>query len=194
MENAGELEMKTNVGPLELPAVMDRKLMVGLIAIAVTLCLGCAAQVQTGEPLETLPTRPLPFKLRFAGGDRNHLPPSLADALDDSSLLELSYTEKVTDQNSAVPAVISMVDPLTIFGVPLGTYVVHAQATCSLTLKGRVIKNYSAESTVSRTYGLYHGSSFPELERQARQAVEQEIEQDVYRDTDEIALATKTDH
>ena len=186
--------MKTNVGLLELPAAMDRKLMVGLIAIAVTLCLGCAAQVQTGEPLGTLPTSPLPFKLRFTGGDRNHLPASLADALDDSSPLELSYTEKVTDQNSAVPAVISMVDPLTIFGVPLGTYVVHAQATCSLTLKDRTIKNYSAESTVSRSYGLYHGSSFPELEKQAREAVEQEIEQDVYRDADEIVLATKTKH
>ncbi len=175
MESAGELEMKTRVRPLELPAVMDRKLMVGLIAIAVTLCLGCAAQVQTGEPLESLPTRPLPLKLRFTSGDRNH-------------------TEKVTDQNSAVPAVISMIDPLTIVGVPLGTYTVHAQATCSLTLKGRIIKSYSAESTVSRSYGLYHGSSFPELEKQARQAVEQQIEQDVYRDTDEIALATKTEH
>ena len=194
MESAGELEMKTRVRPLELPAVTDRKLMVGLIAIAVTLCLGCAAQVQTGEPLESLPTRPLPLKLRFTSGDRNHLPPSFADALDDSSLLELSYTEKVTDQNSAVPAVISMIDPLTIVGVPLGTYTVHAQATCSLTLKGRIIKSYSAESTVSRSYGLYHGSSFPELEKQARQAVEQQIEQDVYRDTDEIALATKTEH
>jgi len=194
MESAGELEMKTRVRPLELPAVMDRKLMVGLIAIAVTLCLGCAAQVQTGEPLESLPTRPLPLKLRFTSGDRNHLPPSFADALDNSSLLELSYTEKVTDQNSAVPAVISMIDPLTIVGVPLGTYTVHAQATCSLTLKGRIIKSYSAESTVSRSYGLYHGSSFPELEKQARQAVEQQIEQDVYRDTDEIALATKTEH
>ncbi len=186
--------MKTRVRPLELPAVMDRKLMVGLIAIAVTLCLGCAAQVQTGEPLESLPTRPLPLKLRFTSGDRNHFPPSFADALDNSSLLELSYTEKVTDQNSAVPAVISMIDPLTIVGVPLGTYTVHAQATCSLTLKGRIIKSYSAESTVSRSYGLYHGSSFPELEKQARQAVEQQIEQDVYRDTDEIALATKTEH
>jgi len=194
MESAGELEMKTRVRPLELPAVMDRKLMVGLIAIAVTLCLGCAAQVQTGEPLESLPTRPLPLKLRFTSGDRNHFPPSFADALDNSSLLELSYTEKVTDQNSAVPAVISMIDPLTIVGVPLGTYTVHAQATCSLTLKGRIIKSYSAESTVSRSYGLYHGSSFPELEKQARQAVEQQIEQDVYRDTDEIALATKTEH
>jgi len=194
MESAGELEMKTRVRPLELPAVTDRKLMVGLIAIAVTLCLGCAAQVQTGEPLESLPTRPLPLKLRFTSGDRNHLPPSFADALDNSSLLELSYTEKVTDQNSAVPAVISMIDPLTIVGVPLGTYTVHAQATCSLTLKGRIIKSYSAESTVSRSYGLYHGSSFPELEKQARQAVEQQIEQDVYRDTDEIALATKTEH
>ena len=186
--------MKTKVGPLELPAAMDRKLMVGLIAIAVTLCVGCAAQVQTGEPLESLPTRPLPFKLRFSGGDRNHLPASLADALDDSSVLELSYTEKVSDRNSAVPAIISFIDPLTILGVPLGTYIVHAQATCSLTLKGRVIKNYSAESTVSRSYGLYHGSSFPELETQARQAVEQQIDQDVYRDTDEIALATRTEH
>ena len=194
MENAGELEMKTKVGPLELQPVMNRRLMVGLIAIAMTLCLGCAAQVQTGEPLEGLPTRPLPFKLGFTGGDRNHLPPSLAEALDDSSVLKLSYSEKVTDQNSAVPAVISMIDPLTIVGMPLGSYTVHAQATCSITLKGRVIKNYSAESTVSRSYGLYHGSSFPELERQARQAVEQQIEQDVYRDTDEIALATKTEH
>jgi len=194
MGKAGELEIKTRVGPLELAAVMDRKLMVGLMAIGVTLCVGCAAQVQTGEPLQDLPTRLLPFKSRFTGGDRNHLPPSLADALDDSSLLELSYTEKVTDQNSAVPAIISFIDPLTIFGVPLGTYIVHAKATCSLTLKGRIIKTYSAESTVSRTYGLYHGSSFPELERQARQAVEQQIEQDVYRDTDEIALATKTEH
>lgn len=186
--------MKTGVGSLERPAVITRKLMIGLMAMAVTLCFGCAAQVQTGEPLQDHPTRPLPFKSRFSSGDRNHLPPSLADALDDSSLLELSYTEKVTDQNSAVPAIISFIDPLTIFGVPLGTYIVHAQATCSLTLKGRVIKNYSAESTVSRTYGLYHGSSFPELERQARQAVEQQIEQDVYRDTDEIALAAKNDH
>ena len=186
--------MKTRVGPLELPPVMARKLMAGFMAIGVTLCLGCAAQVQTGEPLQDLPTRPLSFKSRFTSGDRNHLPPSLADALDDSSLLELSYTEKVSDQNSAVPAIISFMDPLTIFGVPLGTYIVHAQATCSLTLKGRVIKNYSAESTVSRSYGLYHGSSFPELERQARQAVEQQIEQDVYRDTDEIAPAAKTDH
>jgi len=119
--------------------------------------------------------------------------PQFANALNDPSVLDLSYTETVTDENSPVPAVLSLLDPFVMVGVPLGTYTVHARARCSLTIHGRVVKSYSAESTVSRSYGLYHGSSFPELEKEAREAVEHQIEQSVYRDADEIALAAKAD-
>jgi len=95
-----------------------------------------------------------------------------------------SICEQVKQGHYTVPVALGLVtSPAILLGAPLGQYTVNAKAHLLITDEsGREIGKYDAQAEVSRWYGLYYGSGFRDLEREARQAVRRVIDEALYRD------------
>jgi hypothetical protein len=133
--------------------------------------------------------RPLPYKGRLVEGDPAELPPAIAMALSKDAPLTFSYREELTHDEYHIPMIISAIDPATYVGTPLGDYGVTAFATLTIFEGNKVIGDYTAKAHVSKSYNLYSEPKHSELERAARDAVRDRIEQKLYDDADRVARA-----
>ena len=133
--------------------------------------------------------RPLPFKGRLVDGDPDELPSAVTMSLSDTSTVTFSYREELTHDEYHIPLIVSALDPVTYFGAPLGDYGVTAFASLSITDGDRILGDYTAKAHVSKSYTLYSEPTHAELERAARAAVRERIDQKLYRDANRLAQA-----
>ena len=183
------------MGPM--PTRRFESLMALFIAASIA---GCATQQpylvapqisdKTADQVADAPraaARPLPYKGRLVEGDPTELPPAVAQALSPNAPLTFTYREELTHDEYHIPMIISALDPVTYAGSPLGDYGVTAFATLTIYQGDKAIGDYTAKAHVSKSYNLYSEPKHSELERAARDAVRERIDQKLYGDADRIA-------
>ena len=141
----------------------------------------------------TAPARMLPYKGRLVDSDPAELPPALAAAISKDAPLTFTYREELTHDEYHIPMLFSAIDPVTYFGSPLGDYGVTASASLTISEGDRVIADYTAKAHVQKSYNLYTEPKHSELERDARNAVRQRIEQKIFADADRVSHAVLTE-
>lgn len=160
------------------------------VLLATIAAVGCGVQQPAVTPqVAQTPARPLPFKGRLVDGDPSELPPSVAMSLSNTSAVTFSYREELTHDEYHIPLIVSALDPVTYVGAPLGDYGVTAFATLSIMDGEKVLGDYTAKAHVSKSYNLYSEPTHAELERAARAAVREKIDQKMSRDADRLAQA-----
>ncbi len=175
-----------------------RRSFLPMVLLFATWVAGCAPQ----QPYVVAPqiadktadshpiaVRALPYKGRLVEGDPKELPPAVAMALSKDAPLTFSYREELTHDEYHIPMIISAIDPATYVGTPLGDYGVTAFATLTIYEGNKVIGDYTAKAHVSKSYNLYSEPKHSELERAAREAVRDRIDQKLYDDADRVARA-----
>ncbi len=161
-----------------------------MLFVAATGAVGCGVQQSTIEPqVARALARPLPFEGRLVDGDPNELPPAVAMSLSNTSAATFSYREELTHDEYHIPLIVSALDPVTYIGAPIGDYGVTAFATLSIMDGDKVLGDYTAKAHVSKSYSLYSEPTHAELDRTARAAVREKIDQKLYRDADRLARA-----
>lgn len=165
----------------------------GTAQVPATQTAGPPVAQMAGAPISqagVVPTaRPLPFKGRLVDGDPDELPPAIAMSLSNTSTVTFSYREELTHDEYHIPLIVTALDPVTYFGAPLGDYGVTAFASLSIVDGDRILGDYTAKAYVSKSYTLYSEPSHAELERAARAAVRERIDQKLYRDASRLAQA-----
>ena len=181
---------------LSYPAVrfelMFRRLgfALSLVAVAAT---GCSVQQQSVSAPSAAPVvHPLPIKGRLIDGDPAELPPAVAASLARDTPVTFSYREELTHDEYHVPLLVTALDPVTYVGAPLGDYGVTAFASLSIVAGDRILGDYTAKAHVSKSYTLYSQPTHQELEREAREAVREKIDQKLYQDSARLAQAAAT--
>jgi hypothetical protein len=165
-----------------------------MLLLLASVVIGCAPQqpyVVAPEIADAHPVaaRALPYKGRLAEGDATELPPAIARSLSKDAPLTFSYREELTHDEYHIPMIISALDPVTYAGSPLGDYGVTAIATLTIFDGDRIVGDYTAKAHVSKSYNLYSEPKHSELERAAREAVRDRIDQKLYEDADRVARA-----
>jgi hypothetical protein len=130
--------------------------------------------------------RPLPYKGRLVEGDPTELPPAVAMALAKDAPLTFSYREELTHDEYHIPMILSAFDPVTYLGAPLGDYGVTAFATLTIFQGNKVVADYTAKVRVSKSFNVYSEPKHSELDRVAREAVRNRIDQKLYDDADRV--------
>ncbi len=158
--------------------------------LASTSVIACSVQQpDIAPPQAATPALPLPFKGRLVDGDPNELPPAVALSLSQTSAVTFAYREEFSHDEYHIPLIVSAFDPVTYIGAPLGDYGVTAFASLSISEGDRVLGDYTAKAHVTRSYSLYSEPTHQELERAARVAVRDRIDQKLYHDAAQLAAA-----
>jgi hypothetical protein len=164
-----------------------------LFALSIVLIMttaGCSVQEQTvAAPTAAAPVHPLPIKGRLVDGDPQELPPAVAESLATNSAVTFSYREELTHDEYHIPLIVTALDPATYVGAPLGDYGVTAFASLSIIDGDRILGDYTAKAHVSKSYTIYSQPTHQELEREARIAVREKIDQKLYADSARLAQA-----
>ena len=163
-----------------------------LWATPVLLCIlaGCTT-LTTRPPLAQVEPRPLGVVAHLAEGNAATLPAAVAAALDPKSDLAFRYQERAhQDDNEAPVALVLILSPIFLLGVPTGSYTVRVSAELTVSRGSHEVTRYQAEAVASRLYGLYYGSTLRELEAQARTQVRRVIDEALYVNADKLAEMT----
>ncbi len=110
-------------------------------------------------------------------------------SLSSTSAVTFSYREELTHDEYHIPLIVSALDPVTYIGAPLGDYGVTAFATLSIMNGDKVLGDYTAKAHISKSYSLYSEPTHRGMERAARAAVREKIDQKISRDADRLAEA-----
>jgi hypothetical protein len=164
----------------------------GIIAAAV-MCACSLQQPNLRAPVAPVAAHPLPFTGRLVSGDPNELPPAVAMSLSHVSNVTFTYREELTHDEYHIPLLLSAFDPVAYLGAPLGDYGATAFASLSVIDGDQVIGDYTAKSHVSMSYSFYSEPSHLVLDRAARTAVREKIDQQLYADTARLARAVGND-
>jgi hypothetical protein len=170
---------------------MFRQFMLALSMLTLAMAAsGCSVQEQTlSAPAAQAAVHPLPIKGRLVDGDSKELPPAVAAALAKDTPVTFSYREELTHDEYHVPLLLTALDPVTYVGAPLGDYGVTAFASLSIVDGDRILGDYTAKAHVSKSYTLYSQPTHQELEREARDAVREKIDRQLYSDSARLAQA-----
>ncbi len=167
-----------------------KRVLAASVLLAAAAMFGCAVQQQPAPvPVTVEHAHALPFKGRLAEGDAADIPPAVAMSLSNDSPVVFSYREELTHDEYHIPLYISALDPVTLFGGPLGDYGVTAFASLTITDGDRVIGDYTAKAYVSKSYTMYSEPTHKELEDAARAEVRRRIDDKLYRDEARLAAA-----
>jgi hypothetical protein len=138
-------------------------------------------------PPNPQPAHALPFKGRLVNGNPQDLPPAVAMSLANDSPITFSYREELTHDDYHLPLIVTALDPVTYAGAPVGDRGVSAFASLTVSKGDHVIGDYTAKAYVSKSYSVYSEPPHAELEREARDAVRQRIDEKLYRDSDRLS-------
>lgn len=179
-----------------------------LFAIAMVLfAAGCSTHTENIDPTAsaepakatsaqphvapTLPIEPLPFRVRLAQGDPSELPPDVAASLSKDAPITFTYREELTHDDYHIPLILTALDPVTYLGAPLGDRSVEAFASLTIFDGEQVIGDYTAKARVSRSFTIYKEPTHAEVEREARNAVRQKIDDQLQKDAGKLAEAAR---
>jgi hypothetical protein len=137
----------------------------------------------------TSPIMPLPFRVRLAQGDPSELPPDIAASLSNNAPITFTYREELSHDDYHIPLILTALDPITYLGAPLGDRTVEAFASLTIYDGEQVIGDYTAKARVSRSFTIYHEPTHAEVEREARNAVRQKIDDQLQKDAGKLAQA-----
>lgn len=158
--------------------------------LAATFAWSCAIQQpRLPPPMAQPPARPLPFTGRLIDGNPHELPPAVAMSLSINSPITFSYREELSHDEYHIPLFITAFDPVTYLGAPLGDYGATAFASLSIIDGDRVLGDYTAKAYVTKSYSVYSEPTHLELDRAARSAVREKIDQKLYADASRLAGA-----
>jgi hypothetical protein len=113
-------------------------------------------------------------------GDPRHLPLGVVAVSSPDAPFE--YAFRVDYRRDDVPAAITLFNPLTLFGCPIGWVHVTAVATLTARAGGVAVKRYEATATVDKTRTLYSSDSLTELRLRALAAARDSIEAQIRAD------------
>ena len=148
--------------------------------LATTLTCACSIeQPSLPPPTAQESAHPLPFRGRLIDGDPSELPPAVAISLSHNSTVTFSYREELAHDEYYIPVLISALDPVTHVGAPLGDYGTTAFASLSIIDGNRILADYTAKAYITKSYLLYSESTHLELDRAARAAVREKIDQEL---------------
>src|SRR5262249_57391422 len=103
---------------------------------------------------------------------------------------EESHDEKhdpmISERFAPLRYLASVFDVAAYSGRPVGERSVTMFAELTITRGDRVLADYVAQSTVSKSYTLYHEPTHRELENEAREQVRAQIDQKLYADDDRV--------
>jgi hypothetical protein len=161
-----------------------------LVALLAATAAGCATQ-QLPPPaaVAPAPVQPLPFKGRLASGEADQLPPAVAMSLSEDSPIAFSYREELTHSESHVPLMLSALNPATYAGAGLGEFRVNAFASLSITRGDDILGDYTATATAARSYSMYSEPTHSDVEQEARVAVREKIDEQLYANLDHLKRA-----
>jgi hypothetical protein len=165
-----------------------------LWATPLLLCIlaGCTT-LTTRPPLTQVEPRPLGIVAHLTEGSAAALPAAVAAALDPKSDLAFRYQERAHQDDNEVPgALVLIVSPIFLLGVPTGSYTVTVSAELTVSRGSHEVARYQAAAVASRLYGFYYGSTLRELEAQARTQVRRAIDETLYLNADKLAAMTPT--
>lgn len=166
----------------------------GVVILALVLGVGVAGcsiqQPPDAAAISLQPAHALPFKGRLLNGDPQEIPPAVAMSLASDSPITFSYREELTHDDYHIPLIVTALDPVTYAGAPLGDRGVSAFASLTISEGDKILGDYTAKAYVSKSYSLYSEPPHAELEREARDAVRERIDQKLYRDSDRLAKMT----
>jgi hypothetical protein len=150
---------------------------------------GCAVQQPVSDlpPPNPQPAHPLPFKGRLVNGNPQDLPPAVAMSLANDSPVTFSYREELTHDDYHLPLIVTALDPVTYAGAPVGDRGVSAFASLTVSKGDHVIGDYTAKAYISKSYSVYSEPPHAQLEREARDAVRQRIDDKLYSDSDRLS-------
>ncbi len=179
---------------MSAPLHLKQALAASLVLVGAAL-LGCSVQQQPAPvPVAVEQAHPLPFKGRLAQGDPGDVPPAVAMSLANGSPIVFSYREELTHDEYHIPLYISALDPVALFGGPLGDYGVTAFASLTITDGDRTLGDYTAKAYVSKSYTMYSEPTHKELEDAARAEVRKRIDEKLYRDEARLAASLAAAH
>ena len=115
-------------------------------------------------------------------GDPSYLPFGVLPVSNPDAPFRYAYD--VAYDRDDVDNLIAIVNPLTLFGFPLGRTRVTAVATLTAVEAGVEAKRYEATAIVSKVRTLYSSDSQTELRAQALAAVRENIEAQIHADAD----------
>jgi hypothetical protein len=158
--------------------------------LAATFACSCAIQQPSlPPPMAQQPARPLPFTGRLIDGNPDELPPAVAMSLSHDSPITFSYREELSHDEYHIPLIVTAFDPVTYIGAPLGDYGATAFASLSIIDGDRILGDYTAKAYVTKSYSLYSEPTHLELDRAARTAVREKIDQKLYSDASRLVGA-----
>jgi hypothetical protein len=158
--------------------------------LAITFACSCTVQQPSLPPqIAQQPARPLPFTGRLIDGNPDELPPAVAMSLSHDSPITFSYREELSHDEYHIPLIVTAFDPVTYIGAPLGDYGATAFASLSIIDGDRILGDYTAKAYVTKSYSLYSEPTHLELDRAARTAVREKIDQKLYSDASRLVGA-----
>jgi hypothetical protein len=173
--------------------MMKRGFALVVALLAATVACSCALQQPSlPPPMAQQPARPLPFTGRLIDGNPHELPPAVAMSLSNNSPITFSYREELSHDEYHIPLFVTAFDPVTYLGAPLGDYGATAFASLSIIDGDRVVGDYTAKAYVTKSYSVYSEPTHMELDRAARTAVREKIDQKLYADASRLAGAVGT--
>ena len=92
-----------------------------------------------------------------------------------------------TALKSIIPRRFVSIDPLTYAGRPTGEYKVRAVASLSILDHDRVLGEYTAQTNVTKSYGLFSQPTHREIDDEAKAAVRAEIDRKLSSDAWRLA-------
>jgi len=157
------------------------RLAFSMALLVVVLCVSACTTVTVVPSL--LPGEGSAPELRLPAlykGDPRHLPLGVVAVSSPDAPFE--YAFHVAYRRDDLPALITLINPLTLFGWPIGSVRVTAVATLTARVGGAVVKRYEATATVHKTRTLYSSDSLTELRLQALAAARDSIEAQIQAD------------
>jgi hypothetical protein len=133
------------------------------------------------------PPCPLPFKARVVDSIPGQLPDGVRSVLDESAPLAVRYREEVAHGHWEVPFGVVFAVPIVFLFAPMGGYQVTAHAVLEANDSVAEVGRYEATAEVSRSYGIFYGSTFHELEQEARASARRVVDREVCNDAERLA-------
>lgn len=166
---------------------MSRSLDPWTLLAVLSAALGCT-QLATQPPLVAGEPCHLAFKARVIDSTPAQLPAGIRSVLEESAVLGVRYREEVAHAHWEVPTgAVLVLSPVFLLGAPMGEYRVSVHGALDASDAQGELARYEAVSEVSRKYGLVYGSTFHELEQEARDGARRVIDQEVCNDSRRLA-------
>jgi hypothetical protein len=116
-------------------------------------------------------------------GNKDYLPRTMVDEASSESPLTFQYIHATSYGLRDVPALVALLNPLTLVGSPLGDNTVTSAGKLSVIKENEAVKSYSAICSMEITRNLYSGDlTFSEMRRTSLIAVRDNIESQLYQD------------